>query len=143
MQVVAFSAQHCLQVRQLLKDSDSDWTAAQFENELLQPLAKFYVLIEGELVLGIGGFWVLVDQAQVMQLFVDTKRRRQGLGKYLMNQLIASARKEGCTAMGLEVRAKNLPAQHLYGGLGFQICYRRPGFYIEPSDDAVVMEKKL
>ena len=41
--------------------------------------------------------------------------------------------------MTLEVRASNEPAQGLYRTFGFQIVGRRPRYYTDDGEDALVM----
>ena len=43
----------------------------------------------------------------------------------------------------LEVRAGNAPAQALYERLGFREVGRRPGYYSQPADDALVLALEL
>jgi ribosomal-protein-alanine N-acetyltransferase len=45
--------------------------------------------------------------------------------------------------MELEVRASSAGAIALYTGLGFVEAGRRPGYYAEPKDDAVLMRLEL
>jgi ribosomal-protein-alanine N-acetyltransferase len=40
----------------------------------------------------------------------------------------------------LEVRASNQPAQRLYRGFGFSQTAIRPKYYVNPVEDAVLME---
>jgi ribosomal-protein-alanine N-acetyltransferase len=41
--------------------------------------------------------------------------------------------------MTLEVRAGNLAAQALYRGFGFEVAGRRPRYYTDDGEDALVM----
>jgi len=42
----------------------------------------------------------------------------------------------------LEVRASNDPARLLYEKLGFQQAGRRPGYYRNPREDALILRKE-
>jgi ribosomal-protein-alanine acetyltransferase len=68
---------------------------------------------------------------------VDTARRR-GLGRVLMQRMIAEARDRGAQELFLEVRADNPGAEALYASLGFERIAVRPRYY--GTVDAVVMK---
>ena len=46
-------------------------------------------------------------------------------------------------SLTLEVRASNEPAIKLYTKLGFEIIGRRPRYYVNPQEDALIMRKEL
>ncbi len=78
-------------------------------------------------------------EAELESVVVRREMRRQGLGSALCRAVMEWARAEGATAITLEVRAGSAGALRLYGGLGFVAVGRRPGYYHEPTEDAVVM----
>jgi ribosomal-protein-alanine N-acetyltransferase len=57
--------------------------------------------------------------------------------------LLDHAAARGVRSVFLEVRDGNLEARHLYRGLGFEETQRRPGFYTEPEEDAILMRLEL
>ena len=65
--------------------------------------------------------------------------RRRGVGSALLGALLAEARGRQAERILLEVRPSNLPAMRLYGQGGFELLARRPGYYREPMEDALVM----
>ncbi|CAN5197298.1 ribosomal protein S18-alanine N-acetyltransferase [soil metagenome] len=77
-------------------------------------------------------------QADIQTIAVLESARRNGLGRVLMQQLIAEARDRGARELFLEVRADNPSAQALYGSLGFEQIAQRPNYY-GPGHDAFVM----
>ena len=79
----------------------------------------------------------------MMNLYLDRNHRRQGKGLRLLRRLLDDARAQGCASAQLEVRAGNAAAQALYRKAGFVALGRRPGFYRDPSEDAVLMGKTL
>ncbi|PJJ61845.1 ribosomal protein S18-alanine N-acetyltransferase [Compostimonas suwonensis] len=81
--------------------------------------------------------------AEIQTIAVAEHARRHGLGRVLMLQLIAEARRRGATEMFLEVRADNPPAQTLYLDLGFERIAVRPGYYQPDGVDAWVMRLAL
>ena len=60
-----------------------------------------------------------------------------------MKALIAQLHSRGITALFLEVRVGNIPAQNLYRGLEFVEVGRRPKYYVNPTEDALILRKEL
>ena len=56
-----------------------------------------------------------------------------------MRTCVQHARDAGCTRMLLEVRVSNAPAQNLYRKYGFEVIGRRPRYYTDNHEDALVM----
>ena len=87
----------------------------------------------------VAGFLVCRDtspgEAEVLNVAVDPEFRRRGIATALLRA--AGARHPG--ELFLEVRESNLPAQALYAKLGFTVCGRRPGYYENPPETAIVM----
>jgi ribosomal protein S18 acetylase RimI-like enzyme len=61
----------------------------------------------------------------------------------LFAALAAELALAGVTEVILEVRASNFPAVALYGTLGFTETGRRPRYYADPIEDAVLMTVTL
>jgi len=78
-------------------------------------------------------------EAELESVVVRGDLRRQGLGSALCRAVMDWAKHEGAAAIGLEVRAGSGGAVRLYGGLGFVAVGRRPRYYHDPEEDAVVM----
>ena len=84
-----------------------------------------------------GAEWELENMA-VLPAF-----RRLGAGSALLTTLMAEARSAGAERILLEVRPSNRPAIHLYEQGGFALLARRPGYYRDPVEDALVMVHAL
>jgi len=65
--------------------------------------------------------------------------RRRGIGTALLQRVLQEARRRHASAAFLEVRSTNHAAQTLYEKSGFKAVARRPNYYSEPKEDAVVM----
>lgn len=76
-------------------------------------------------------------EAEVLSLVVDPRLRRRGIGRRLM--LDALERTPG--SWFLEVRESNLSAIKLYKELDFQEVSRRPKYYQDTGETAVVMRR--
>jgi len=92
-------------------------------------------------IVGYSGLMVLpgAPDADVQTIAVLPEARRSGLGRALMGQMIAEARRRGVREVFLEVRADNPGAQSLYASLGFEAIAVRPRYYMPDGVDAVVM----
>lgn len=130
------------QVIQIEKTSFPDpWTIQTFYDECICNSAAYYfVLISPRnQILGYGGFWLVLDEAQITKIAVHPKFRRKGYGENLLNHFMHVARKLGAKIMTLEVRASNQKAQLLYHKLGFAWTGIRPRFYQVDPEDAIIM----
>jgi ribosomal-protein-alanine N-acetyltransferase len=96
----------------------------------------------GELV-GYGIFQVIADELHVHNVAVDPGARRRGLARALLEQALATARESQVRAAHLEVRETNQAALALYAGLGFEVAGRRPDYYIDPREDALLLTLRL
>jgi [ribosomal protein S18]-alanine N-acetyltransferase len=78
----------------------------------------------------------VADEAELYRIGIVPPRRRQGLGAWLLERLLAEARSGGLRRVHLEVRAGNTAARRLYAGAGFREVGRRPGYYRTPQGEA-------
>jgi [ribosomal protein S18]-alanine N-acetyltransferase len=118
----------------------SPWPEHAFQQEIRgNRLARYIVAHAGDKVVGFAGVWLMIDEAHITTFGVHPDWRRQGIGRQLMLNLVDLARTLGAARMTLEVRAGNVAAQALYGAFGFVIAGRRPGYYTDDGEDALVM----
>ena len=82
-------------------------------------------------------------EGELESVVVHAGLRRQGVGSSLCRAVMDWAREEGAGKMLLEVRAGSGGAVRLYGGLGFVATGRRPGYYHNPVEDAILMRCAL
>jgi len=90
----------------------------------------------------IAGYVVARETAgelHINNVAVREEYRRQGIGRALLNRILEEGRRLGATAAFLEVRVGNIAARALYERCGFRAAARRPNYYSEPREDAVVM----
>ncbi len=83
----------------------------------------------------------VADEAEVLTLAVDPAAQRHGIGRALLQQVLATAQERGASAIFLEVASGNAPARSLYAGAGFLEVGRRSGYY--PGGDALVLRRSL
>lgn len=118
------------------------WSNTAFIYELLHnDFAYYIVALDGEKVIGYAGMWRIIDEGHVTTLAVHPDYRRQKLGAGLLSELFREGVHQSCTRMTLEVRPSNLAALELYGSMGFVSHGRRPGYYTDTKEDAIIMWK--
>lgn len=121
------------------------WSADSMYEELTGAEKHYIVAYRDEQLIGYAGLNKLpsVHQSEVQTIAVRPTSRGIGLGRDLMEHLLAEARRANCREVFLEVRADNQVAQKLYESLGFaQIDVRKR--YYQPDDvDAIVMRAEL
>ena len=116
------------------------WPAYAFEQELRgNRMARYVVARAGDRIVGFAGVWLMVDDAHVTTFGVHPDWRRQGIGRQLLLNVAELSISIGARRMTLEVRASNVSAQGLYGAFGFEIAGRRPRYYTDDGEDALVM----
>jgi len=94
----------------------------------------------------IAGYIVARETAgelHINNVAVKSEYRRRGIGAAMLNRVIEEARRRKANAAFLEVRSENQPAKALYEKSGFKAIARRPNYYSEPQEDAVVMSLVL
>ena len=115
----------------------------QIMREFQNPNAYYFVAEEGGAILGYGGFWCIVDEAQVMNIAVLPDARGKGIGKSILSEMTNEAEKLGLSFMSLEVREGNMAAISLYQKSGFVPVGERKHYYQDNGETAIIMEKKL
>uniref|UniRef100_A0A7D6GU57 [Ribosomal protein bS18]-alanine N-acetyltransferase n=1 Tax=Micromonospora carbonacea TaxID=47853 RepID=A0A7D6GU57_9ACTN len=119
------------------------WSPAMFWNELAN--GHFYLVATpdgGGRVLGYAGLAVAApDEAWVQNIAVARDAQRRGVGRALLEALLAEAARRGVRSTLLEVAANNGPAQRLYATYGFEPIGVRRGYYQPSNTDALVMRR--
>lgn len=83
------------------------------------------------------------DDWELENIAMAESSRRRGIATALLRALIARARESGAQSLFLEVRASNTAARALYGRLGFAERGRRPAYYQNPAEDAIIFALKI
>ncbi len=83
--------------------------------------------------------WLTIDEAHIATIATHPEFRRQGIGEQLMITALQAARAEGARMAFLEVRESNLAAQAMYRKYNFKITGRRPRYYKNNYEDAILM----
>lgn len=80
---------------------------------------------------------------ELENIVVAPSALRKGLGRRLVDCLLARARETDSEAVFLEVRESNLPARTLYEKAGFELTGRRKAYYTNPPEDAILYRLRL
>jgi ribosomal-protein-alanine N-acetyltransferase len=121
----------------------SPWSRWIFLAELTQPVSHFWVigpaLPSPWQVWGYIIFWVVADEMHLLNLAVRSDQRRQGIARILLRQALEQSRAQGAQVAWLEVRPSNTAARALYESFGFQEVGRRPRYYADTEEDAILL----
>ncbi len=90
-------------------------------------------------IIGFAGLWLMVDEAHITTIAMHPDHRGRGLGEFLLVNLIDIAYTIGARWVTLEVRVSNHTAQNLYRKYGFREAGRRPRYYSDNQEDALIM----
>ena len=134
---------HVSQVAELEKICFGDpWSENSIAYELTNPLSYWLVAEEDGVVLGYIGSQSVMDEADMMNVAVHPEHRRRGVAQELVQRLVTGLKEKEVHSLTLEVRASNEPAKALYGKLGFVQAGRRPNYYRNPREDALILRKE-
>jgi ribosomal-protein-alanine N-acetyltransferase len=121
----------------------SPWSPKLFRDELLNHASNFWGLVVDGVLVGYICFWMFASEIQVINFAIHPEHRGKRLGHGLLDEMIRSARHKGIQSIWLEVRPSNLIAQRLYSKAGFREIGRRPLYYRDTNEDAIVMSLGL
>jgi ribosomal-protein-alanine N-acetyltransferase len=121
------------------------WTRDMYAWELRNPdVCHIYVVRTAEYpVVGFCAFWLVVDEVHINNVALRPGYRGRGLGTALMRRVLTEGRRLGAVRATLEVRASNEGAMRFYQALGFAEAGRRPRYYTDPQEDAVILWRDL
>ena len=144
MEIVKMNESHVASVAAIEKEcfGRDAWSEKSVSGELTNALALWLVAVEGETVAGYVGSQTVCNETDMMNVAVTADFRRQGIGEKLVTALVEELKAIESHSLTLEVRASNTPAQALYEKLGFAEVGRRPRYYQNPKEDALILRKE-
>jgi [ribosomal protein S18]-alanine N-acetyltransferase len=114
-------------------------TEAHVRDEMARPWARLWVAREeGAGVVAFVVTWHVTDELHVLNVATRDDRRRRGIGRLLMAEVVGYARAHRIKHVLLEVRRSNRAAIALYRGAGFFAMGVRARYYPD-DEDAVEM----
>ncbi len=111
------------------------WSENSLAESISHPDSLFYIAKVDDITVGYMGLQIFSGEGYVTNVAVLPEYRRQGIAK----ALIAEAIKNDMEFITLEVRESNQAAISLYEAFGFIQVGKRPKFYRNPEEDALIM----
>jgi N6-L-threonylcarbamoyladenine synthase len=120
------------------------WSASSMLSELNSASGHYIGVFEDQLI-GYAGLSTVPGSfsSDVQTIAVAESARGRGLGRSMMEALIAKAKAQGSEQVLLEVRIDNQPAISLYSSMGFERIDVRKRYYQPDNVDAVIMKLKV
>jgi ribosomal-protein-alanine N-acetyltransferase len=136
-----------MEIAQSLKEAPH-WPRSAYETALNpqsapQRIALVAADAESGNVAGFAVASVLPPQAELETIAVAAEGQRRGVGRNLFAALAGELVIRQVQELFLEVRVSNGPALQLYRSLGFSETGRRPRYYIDPVEDALLLTLRL
>ena len=99
------------------------------------------VAVYNQQIVGFLVVQLIVDEAHLLNIAVDPKQQKQGIGRVLLDHAQQEAQAKKANALFLEVRASNQRAIQLYYMAGFNEVGVRKKYYpaAQGIEDAVIM----
>ena len=117
------------------------WSASQFPSDVAAK-SRVFVWEEDGQPRGFAVLQIVGDEAYLLNVMVDARFRRKGVGSTMLQKVMIVARDVGARHLVLDVDAANRPAISMYLKAGFATVERRRKAYPR-GEDALVMKKEL
>ena len=116
------------------------WSKSNMKSEILAPHTTYVVAEESNSLIGYAGLSKLASSTScdIQTIAVSESHRGLGVGRKLMESLLAFAREQKAKEVFLEVREDKPTPQKLYASLGFKAIDRRENYY-QPDDVAAIV----
>ncbi len=117
----------------------SPWSRRAYYNELTaNPYAYYYVALKKEQIVSYLGSWLMLTDAHITTLAVDSSFRRKGLARIFLTVYLERVYLAGVKRITLEVRDSNRVAINLYSSMGFVHIGVRSNYYRDNKEDALL-----
>jgi ribosomal-protein-alanine N-acetyltransferase len=103
------------------------WTEKLFSDGLERHLCL--VAENAEKIVGFAVVQFVVDEASLLNIAVEPTQQKQGIGRLLLDEVLAQASAKKATTVFLEVRASNQRAIQMYQQAGFNEMGLRKNYY--------------
>jgi len=120
------------------------WSSRTFLNLLRRPNAALFAAVDvPDRIVGYAVVWFTGAEGELGDLAVAPAFRCRGIGSGLVAAVLDEAVAREAFELYLEVREGNSAARLLYEHHGFEVVNRRPDYYSQPVEDALVMRRLL
>ena len=128
-------------------DDAPQWPRRVYESVLASSSPRRIALIAEDLGTEVAvGFVVaslIAPEAELETIVVAAGFQRRGVARRLFEAMADDLGRSQVREVLLEVRRSNVAAQGFYRSVGFVEEGRRPGYYADPIEDAVLMRLRL
>lgn len=116
------------------------WPPRAFGEELRRDTSLCLVATNSaDTVVGFLVAWIIVDEIHIATIASDPDHQRQGIARQLLHTALTDASQRGLLSALLEVRETNTAAIALYRRFGFTEVGRRPHYYRDTDEAAILM----
>ncbi|MDP9338321.1 MAG: ribosomal protein S18-alanine N-acetyltransferase [Acidobacteriota bacterium] len=134
-------AQAVFAISQLAPEA-AQWSAASYDHGV-ESGQTVLVAQAGHEICGFLASRLVGTEGEILNMAVTPSQRRKSIGSMLLAATIEEAKTKSVERMYLEVRESNRAAVSFYEKHGFAKSGQRIGYYSGPTENAVVMEKRL
>lgn len=116
------------------------WSFDALKRDLANKDLSIYIVAEVDgVIAGYVGSWIVMGEGQITNIAVKKDYRSRGIGAALLYAVIVELERRGSTSIVLEVRVGNENAIKLYEKFGFEVVGKRPKYYTDNKEDALIM----
>ena len=115
------------------------WPRSAFEDIIKSRDHGALVATNSKQVIAYGCYLIISTEAHLTNLAVSPDFRRKSVAAQILQEILGIANRKKCEYILLEVRPRNESAIAFYEKAGFKLLYRRPRYYRNPVEDALVM----
>ena len=121
----------------------SPWKLNAFIAEIKKPISHIWAITAEKSLWGYICFWMFDSEIQILNIAVHPLKRGQNFGWTLLAKMLEISDSNDIRYIWLEVRPSNRPARKMYQKIGFQEVGRRPGYYPDTNEEAIIMALEL
>ncbi len=145
--IAAMTANHIESVLSIERSSfASPWGRSAFLSELACDHSRNYVLSglplpDAHGIVAYTCLRIILDEIHLMKIAVEPAFRRLGIAYRFLRDCLNMTAQQGIASAFLEVRPSNTAGLILYQKLGFEPVGKRPRYYSDSGETAIIMKK--
>lgn len=116
------------------------WSREAIGSEITNTRSKYLVYEKDSTVIGFIGAMTVLDEADILNIAIDSSMRGNGYGKELLSEMLSYLKQNNINIVNLEVRSSNKVALELYLSCGFVEIAVRKNYYSNPKEDARILQ---
>lgn len=113
------------------------------DNYILKNNDNIFEISSDDELIGYIIFHVSDDFTDIYKIFVRDGDKRKGYATLLLDKVVDIAKRYNSKKIMVEVRSKNNSAIEFYIKNGFNRISERNNYYKNPSDDALIFERRI